>query len=73
MTVTLQFKQLEELARFKSLLQTNNFELNSYNLTIICDCSENEINEAVNRYGAKLIAPLPAYTKRENFSSRGKQ
>ena len=54
-TVTLQFPGLSALVKFKDFLQTDNIELNFTSLTLICECSEMEMQEAVAVYGAVII------------------
>ena len=65
MAVKLQFHRLEGLAKFKALLHTNNIELNAYEVTITCDCSEEEIRQAVIHCGAKEVKPIAHKTENE--------
>lgn len=54
--VLFQFPDLEQLAKFRFTLKETYLEMNVRNLTIYCDCSEEIIKEATQRYGAKVLS-----------------
>jgi hypothetical protein len=56
--IVLQFPTLHVLWSFAQTLTTNSMEVNTSNKTLTCDCFEDEIDLAVNKYNAVLIQDL---------------
>lgn len=54
-TVRLQFETIVALNDFLSIIQNVNCEINRQRLTVICELSEAELNQALHTFGAKII------------------
>lgn len=52
--VTLQFKTIDDLWHFKKEIRSQELEINERELSIYCECEEDEIQLAVTKYGATL-------------------
>ena len=54
--VKLLFPDEKQLRRFYMIIESPNVEMNIRTLSLICDCQENEINKAIQTFGAKVEA-----------------
>lgn len=52
--VTLQFTSLIKLWDFRRAINAHVFEMNLHNSTITCECTEEQVQLALNQYGAKI-------------------
>ena len=51
---TLKFKTVRELWEFKMLTQTADVAINFHERTVTCNCNEDEIRLAINKFNAQL-------------------
>lgn len=54
--VTLQFASMQELWTFQKLAQLRNFEFNSLHCTLRAKLTQEEVWEALNKWGCKVFA-----------------
>ena len=52
--VTLVFPSIQALWRFRDRIKTNTVEIIATRRTIICECSDGEVQVAIQEYGAKV-------------------
>jgi hypothetical protein len=52
--VTIRFTSLTNLWAFRLAIQANEFKMNLAELTIICECSKEQIKLAQNRYHGQI-------------------
>ena len=57
---TLQFKDVRDMRRFYLILTGDYIELNARTLTIICECTEKDVELAVSAFNAKVISTTSA-------------
>ena len=53
--VSIRFTSLTKLWAFRVAINVNVFEMNMSQLTITCQCSEEDIKLAENKYGGKVV------------------
>ncbi len=53
--IALRFPDMYKLWQYAQKLTSKSFEVNTHTNTLICDCSEKEINLAITVYGAKIL------------------
>lgn len=53
--VSIRFTSLTKLWSFRMDIHVNVFEMNIAELTITCQCSEEDIKLAENKYGGKVV------------------
>ena len=53
--VTLLFNDERDLKRFNTILDSPYIEMNPRELTISCECSQEDIDLAIKAFGAKVI------------------
>lgn len=54
--VTLKFKSSKQLWDFKQEIKAQDVEINLRNCTITCNCSEKEISQAIEKFGAEVVS-----------------
>ena len=57
LSVTLMFPSIQALKHFSEATTGKYVEININKLTLTCSCSREEIELAVNKFGAKLVEP----------------
>jgi hypothetical protein len=55
--VTIQFPSLQELWKFRLAVNANACEIKQRNI-ITCMCSDEDIDQAVNRFGANILSDV---------------
>lgn len=53
--VSIRFTSLTKLWAFRMAINVNVFEMNMSELTITCQCNEEDIQLAANKYGGKVV------------------
>ena len=53
--VSIQFNSLNDLRKFIRVIDTNVYEMNVKKFTITCQCSEEHIALAVEKYNGKVV------------------
>lgn len=53
--VTLLFQDERDLKRFHSILDCDYIEMNVRKLTIVCECTDEELDIAINAFNATLV------------------
>lgn len=53
--VSIQFTSLTKLWEFRMAIDANVFEMNLHELTITCQCTEEQIELAVQKYNGKIV------------------
>lgn len=57
---TIIFLSLKDLWDFRQAIQANHIEINTKNKSITCDCSEEHIKLAINKFNGKVAKEADA-------------
>lgn len=61
--VFFQFPTIRDLWKFRVEVNALMFEINFLRRTLICECSDEDLDLAVSKYSAKIITKESEYTK----------
>jgi hypothetical protein len=53
--VTIKFSSLTNLWAFRMVIDANIFEMNMSQISITCECTEEQVQLAIEKYNGKLI------------------
>ena len=53
--VSIQFTSLTKLWKFRMAIDANVYEMNTREMTIICECSREHIQMAIEQYKGKVV------------------
>lgn len=67
--VFFQFPTIRDLWKFRVEVNALMFEINFLRLTLICECTDADLDLAVKKYKAKIISKESDYTQSNSFSS----
>ena len=54
-SVELQFPDMSALWKFAQKISSKSIEINTSNKKLICNCTDAEVTDAINNYGAQLL------------------
>ena len=63
-----QFPTIRDLWKFRVEVNSSMFEINFMHLTLICECTDADLDLAVKKYKAKIISKECDYTQSNSFS-----
>ena len=65
--VFFQFPTIRDLWKFRVEVNSTMFEINFLHLTLICECTDADLDLAVKKYKAKIISKESDYTQPNSF------
>ncbi len=70
--IRLVFPDIASLWAFSRNLSSQNLEINTFSRTLICNCTDEEIDQAIVQYGARKVDELQATGNHYNNNDTGK-